>query len=56
MITSRAHRIIDRITQIWSELDYAQRRLIEIRTGVQLTRREIQGVGRGLAGPRLSFG
>lgn len=39
--TSRAHRIIRRITATWAELDYAQRRMLEIQTGVT-----------GLAGPR----
>lgn len=33
---SRAHRTIYRVRQIWGELDYAQRRLLEIRTGVAL--------------------
>ena len=38
---SRASRIIRRVTQIWDELDHAQRRLLEIQTGVpELTRRE----------------
>ncbi len=38
---SRAGRIVGRATQIWAELDYAQRRLLEIRTGIpQLTRQE----------------
>jgi len=31
---SRSSRILARVVGIWSELDYAQRRLIEIRTGV----------------------
>jgi hypothetical protein len=31
---SRAGRTIGRIKQIWAELDYAQRRLLEIRTGI----------------------
>ncbi len=43
--TSRARRIINCVTQVWSELDYAQRRLLEIRTGVQLTRREPARIG-----------
>lgn len=33
-IESRASRTIGRIKQIWSEFDYAQRRLFEIRTGI----------------------
>jgi hypothetical protein len=33
---SRTRRIIGRVTQIWSELDHAQRRLLELRTGVAL--------------------
>lgn len=37
---SRARRIFGRATQIWAELDDAQRRLMEIRTGIpQRTRR-----------------
>jgi hypothetical protein len=31
---SRPRRTIERVRQIWAELDYAQRRLLEIRTGV----------------------
>lgn len=31
-----------RIREIWAELDYAQRRLLEIRTGVPLTARSIR--------------
>jgi hypothetical protein len=31
--TSRTRRIISRITATWSELDHAQRRLLEIQTG-----------------------
>jgi hypothetical protein len=38
---SRTARLIRRAAQIWEELDYAQRRLLEIRTGVpNLTRTE----------------
>jgi hypothetical protein len=29
-----AGRLIGRVSEIWSELDYAQRRLFELRTGV----------------------
>lgn len=43
--TFHAHRIINRVTRIWSELDYTQRRLLEIRTGVQLTHRESARIG-----------
>jgi hypothetical protein len=31
--TSRARRIVSRITATWAELDHAQRRLLEIQTG-----------------------
>jgi hypothetical protein len=31
--TSRTRRIARRINAVWTELDYAQRRLLEIRTG-----------------------
>jgi hypothetical protein len=31
---SRLSRTINRLKQIWSELDYAQQRLFEIRTGI----------------------
>ncbi|MGA2014929.1 MAG: hypothetical protein ABSH51_30985 [Solirubrobacteraceae bacterium] len=31
--TSRARRIVSRISATWAELDYAQRRLFEIQTG-----------------------
>ncbi len=37
---SRIFRIIGYVTKIWAELDHAQRRLLEIRTDVKLTRRE----------------
>lgn len=33
-VLSRLRRIFSRATQTWAELDYAQRRLLEIRTGV----------------------
>ncbi len=32
--TSRSRRAVNRAQQIWAELDYAQRRLFELRTGV----------------------
>jgi hypothetical protein len=31
---SRSGRIIERVTAIWSEIDYAQRRMFEIRAGL----------------------
>lgn len=37
MTESRTSHTIGRVKQIWSELDYAQRRLFEIRTGVPST-------------------
>jgi len=36
---ARAKSIMRRLKRVWAELDYAQRRLFEIRTGVPLTRR-----------------
>ncbi len=33
-ILSRLRRIVSRVSQTWAELDYAQRRLLEIRTGI----------------------
>jgi hypothetical protein len=36
---SRTGRAISRLQQIWAELDYAQRRLFEIQTGVPSVRR-----------------
>jgi hypothetical protein len=33
-ILTRLRRIFSRVTQTWAELDYAQRRLLEIRTGI----------------------
>ena len=32
--TSRARRIVSRITATWAQMDYAQRRMLEIQTGV----------------------
>jgi hypothetical protein len=38
--TSRARRIVSRIAATWAEMDHAQRRLLEVQTGVTgLTRR-----------------
>ena len=34
---SRASHTIRRIRHTWNELDYAQRRLLEIRTGIPMT-------------------
>jgi hypothetical protein len=32
--TSRARRIASRISATWAEMDYAQRRMLEIQTGI----------------------
>lgn len=34
---SRVHRLTARLKAVWDELDYAQRRMLEIQTGVRLT-------------------
>jgi hypothetical protein len=34
-----AHRAIRRVADIWAELDYAQRRLLEIQTGISIVDR-----------------
>jgi hypothetical protein len=34
MTPSRARRIISRITANWAEMDHAQRRMLEIQTGI----------------------
>jgi hypothetical protein len=34
---SHSHQVITRVRRIWNELDHAQRRLFEIRTGVSVT-------------------
>ncbi len=40
MTPSRGHRIVSRITATWAEMDHAQRRMLEIQTGITgLTRR-----------------
>jgi len=44
--TSRARRIVRRITGTWSELDFAQRRLIEIQTGATGLARQPDGTPR----------
>jgi hypothetical protein len=43
-------RFIARIKDIWSELDYAQRRLLEIRTGLPLGARDDSGLPRSGGG------
>jgi hypothetical protein len=35
--TSRTRRTFGRAKKLWAEMDYAQRRLLEIRTGVPLS-------------------
>ncbi len=37
---SRVKQVIGRVQATWSQLDYAQRRLFEIRTGVPVVNRE----------------
>lgn len=32
--TSRARRIASRISATWTEMDYAQRRMLELQTGI----------------------
>jgi len=32
--TSRTRRIVSRITASWADMDHAQRRLVEIQTGI----------------------
>jgi len=36
LTTSRARRGLDRARRIWAELDYAQRRSLELQTGVPM--------------------
>jgi hypothetical protein len=31
---SRARRIVSRVTTTWAEMDHAQRRIVEIQTGI----------------------
>ena len=45
----RISRFVRRAREIWAEMDYAQRRLLEIRTGLDLGAREDYGPPRGLA-------
>jgi hypothetical protein len=45
----RISRFVRRIREVWAELDYAQRRLLEIRTGLPLGAREDFGPPRGRA-------
>jgi len=42
----KARQTIGRVRRLAAELDYAQRRLLEIRTGVPLTRPEERRAGR----------
>jgi hypothetical protein len=42
----QARRTISRVKRIAAELDYAQRRLLEIRTGVPFTRPQERRAGR----------
>jgi hypothetical protein len=45
--TSRARRIVSRINATWAELDYAQRRMLEIRTGTPgLARKDVSSTRR----------
>ena len=37
-MTANKTRNIGRLKEVWRELDYAQRRLLEIRTGVPFTK------------------
>jgi len=37
---SRVSRFIRHLKRVWADLDYAQRRLFEINTGIEVTRRE----------------
>jgi hypothetical protein len=37
-VTSRASKIIAWLRETWAEMDYAQRRMIELRAGVPLPR------------------
>jgi len=37
-VSSRASRIIAWLRETWDEMDYAQRRLIELRTGIPVLR------------------
>ncbi len=39
----RLRRFFARVREIWAELDYAQRRLLEIRTGLDLGARRDYG-------------
>jgi hypothetical protein len=42
LTTFRARRGIQRARRIWTELDYAQRRGLEIQTGIPLGARELR--------------
>jgi hypothetical protein len=45
--TSRASRTIGRVRRLWAELDYAQRRLLEIQTGIPIAAPEDRSTTRG---------
>jgi hypothetical protein len=50
--TSRARRIANRITATWAEMTYAQRRTVEIQTGITgLTRGHGRGTRANDSGP-----
>jgi hypothetical protein len=38
--TSRARRIVSRISAVWADMDHAQRRMVEIQTGLNGLTRE----------------
>jgi hypothetical protein len=46
LTTSRSRRGIDRAKRIWAELDYAQRRSMELRTGVPVGASDRRGRAR----------
>ncbi len=46
-MTSRLRRSAGRAREIWSELDYAQRRLLEIQTGLTLSAHPARAKDRG---------
>lgn len=44
-MTQKKISLFSRVHEIWTELDYAQRRLFELRTGVPVTVRAHRGRG-----------
>ena len=44
-MSSRASRIIERVCRSWAEIEYAQRRMFELRTGISslMTAQRAQG-------------